>query len=254
MVNNMDFMNRVEILDEIDSTNAYLKRIADDRPNGSAVLARVQSAGRGRFDRKWVSGKDEGACFSVLVKDGRLTAETAPSLVFVCALAVARALMGLTGNDGFRVKWPNDIVLNGKKLCGILCESAFAGDKIAWTVCGIGINLLTEDFPPELPYAGSVLTETGVKLTNAETVNAFLEEFDIMTEVLFTRGLQPILDEIMPISATLGKMIRAENGDMSVTGQAARFAEDGSLVVAVDGKEQIIRVGDVSVRGIMGYV
>ena len=250
----MDLLNRVEILDEIDSTNAYLKRIADDRPNGSAVLARMQSAGRGRFDRKWVSGKDEGACFSVLVKDERLTAETAPSLVFVCALAVARALKRMTGNDEFRVKWPNDIVLNGKKLCGILCESAFAGDKIAWTVCGIGINLLTEDFPPELPYASSVFTETGVKLTPRETVNAFIEEFDTLAEVLFTRGLQPILDEITPVSAALGKMIRVENGDMSVTGQAVRFDKDGSLVVAVNGEEKLIRVGDVSVRGIMGYV
>ena len=245
---------RVEILEETDSTNAYVKRLADEKENGYTALARLQTAGRGRFNRKWLSGRDEGACFSVLVKDSRLSAETAPPMVFVCALAAARALTKLTGCGDIRIKWPNDLVLHGKKLCGILCESAFAGDRIAWTVCGIGINLTQTAFPADLPHASSVKKETGVTLTPVQTVNAFLEEFDLLTEVLFTRGLQPVLDEIVPLSATLGQTVRAENGEISVTGQAVRFEQDGSLVVAANGEEQRVRVGDVSVRGIMGYV
>lgn len=246
--------DRVEILESVDSTNAYMKRLAQDKPNGSAVLARLQTAGRGRFDRRWSSGKDEGACFSVLVKDPRLTAETAPGLVFVCALSAVKALTKRTGCTDIRIKWPNDIVLNGKKLGGILCESAFSGGSLAWSVCGIGINLLTEAFPADLPHATSVKKETGVNLTPEETVNAFLSEFDILTGVLFTQGLQPVLNQIVPLSATLGNTVRAENGETAVTGQAVRFERDGSLVLDVNGKEQIIRVGDVSVRGIMGYV
>lgn len=250
----MDHSGRVEILEQTDSTNAYVKRIAESKPNGYTALARLQTAGRGRFDRRWCCGKDEGACFSVLVKDPRLTAQTAPGLVFVCALSAAKALAKLTETDGIRIKWPNDLVLNGKKLCGILCESAFSGADVAWSVCGVGINLLTESFPEDLPHATGIKKETGIVLTPAETVDAFLTEFDILTEILFTRGLEPILNEITPLSATLGRTVRAENGDTSLTGQAVRFEKDGSLVMNVNGEEQVIRVGDVSVRGIMGYV
>lgn len=247
-------MHRIIYYERTDSTNRRLKLLAPEAENGLTIIADEQTDGRGRLDRKWLSGPGEGAWFSVLVKDSRLSGENAAGMVFVCALAAARALRKLTGREEILVKWPNDIVMNGKKLAGILCESGFEGNRPAWIVCGIGINLCQTSFDPSIPWAGSVLSETGLRIDRNETVHAFLEEFDIAIRQYLESGPASVLKELEPLSATLGRRVRAQGEQMTVSGTAVGFAEDGSLLIDTGHGLETVRVGDVSVRGIMGYV
>ncbi len=245
-------MHQILRYESTDSTNLRLKEMADEAENGLVALAAEQTLGRGRLSRSWVSRKGEGAWFSILVKDARLTNDNAAGLVFVCALAGAKSLKRLTGAD-ISIKWPNDLVRNGKKLAGILCESGFEGDVLKWTVCGIGINLTTLTFPKELPWAGSVQGETGVALQADEVVDAFLEDFDSALEMLLTGGLAAVITAIRPLSATLGKRVMATSEGRSLTGEALELLPDGALLLKTEDGLMPLRVGDVSVRGIMGY-
>lgn len=245
-------MHQILRYESTDSTNLRLKELADGADNGLVALAAEQTLGRGRLSRSWLSRKGEGAWFSILVKDARLTNENAAGLVFVCAMAGARSLKRLSGAD-VGIKWPNDLVRNGKKLAGILCESGFEGQRLKWTVCGVGINLTTLVFPGELPWAGSVLSETGVALEADVVVDAFLEEFDSALETLLTEGLAAVISAVKPLSATLGRRVMAEYEGGTVSGEAIDLLPDGALLLKTEDALVPLRVGDVSVRGLMGY-
>ena len=245
--------HEIRSFETLDSTNEYLKRIADDAMDGLVVCAKEQTAGKGRIGRSWTSQKDEGAWFSVMVKDERLNAENAAGLVFVCAFATASSLRMLTGKD-IQIKWPNDIVINGRKLVGILCESSLKAGNVLWSVCGIGINLNTEQFPEALPWATSLYRETGSRYDAKTVTEHFLIEFDIAIERMLTDGMKAILDAIKPLSATVGQIVHAEQGDITIIGRAVDFAKDGSLLIETENGIRQVNVGDVSVRGLMGYV
>ncbi len=246
-------MRRIIFLDSVDSTNLKLKQLADTAPNGTAVIADCQTAGRGRLGRNWLSRSGDGAWFSVLVKDARLTSLNAEGLVFCCALAAADALKELSRKE-ILIKWPNDLVLNGKKLCGILCESGFDGDKLKWSVCGIGINLNAESFPPELPYATSLRLETGFVYDSRQVALDTLARFDTYTEMLYNDGLEKLTGLIAPISATLGREVRAIYAGTELQGTAERLLPDGSLLIRTTDGPVSVRSGEVSVRGLYGYI
>lgn len=243
----------VYIYDETDSTNLRLKENAECLSNGSVILAHSQTAGRGRMQRTWLSRKGAGAWFSVLVKpDFEVQAAKTPDLVFVAALSVYKALHKLTGAE-FRIKWPNDLVLNGKKICGIMCEMRNRDTSLDYAVLGIGINLNESDFPPELPHASSVYKETGIEIENTSAVQAFLNEFDRDFETWRACGLKAILKDISTVSATIGNYVTAFSDNFSLSGIAEGFTDDGALIVRNDNGKHIVRYGDVSVRGVMGY-
>ena len=246
-------MHKIIHLSSVDSTNEYLKRISASAQSGLTVWADEQTMGKGRLNRHWVSEKGDGAWFSLIVKDSRLTPETATSLVFVCALAAAQSLMSLSANHDICIKWPNDLVLHGKKLVGILCESGFDGEKLSYIICGIGINLNAKHFPSELPWATSLYLETGKRLEAETVIEAFLKEFDALLEMLLTKGLNSILERIKPLSATIGRTVCAVKGEEKLVGQAVDFDERGALVIENEDGRHFIEVGDVSVRGVMGY-
>ncbi|MBQ9409595.1 MAG: biotin--[Clostridia bacterium] len=247
-------MHELIHLDTVDSTNEYLKRLSRDAQDGLTVWADEQTLGKGRLGRRWVSQRGQGAWFSVIVKDARLPPQNASGLVFVCALAAARSLAKLAASTKLSIKWPNDIVLNGKKIAGILCESGYEGDTLSWSICGIGINLTGLTFPPELPWAASIASETGVQLKCLDVIEEFLSAFDTGLETLFANGLGAVLNEIKPLSATLGKTVSADMHGESLIGKAIDFAPDGALLIEAGGTIHKINVGDVSVRGVMGYV
>ena len=246
-------MHARQNFETIDSTNEYLKRNSALLPDGFVVSADEQTFGKGRLARRWESRRGEGAWFSILLKDRQLNGENAVGLVFVCALAGARALRQLTKNADILVKWPNDLVLNGKKIAGILCESGFAGDRLAYCICGIGINLNATAFPQELPWASSIRIETGLTLDAEDVIKAFLIEFDMHAETLLRSGLKPILEALKPVSATLGRRVCAVGGAADLTGTAVDFGADGTLIVDDGHCRHNISVGDVSIRGVMGY-
>lgn len=243
---------------ELDSTNNYLKAWTD-APDGAAVTAECQTAGRGRMDRSFQSPKGQGIYLSVLLRPplppDRLPPVTALAGVAVCA-AVERVCGARPG-----LKWPNDPVLNGKKLCGILTELSLEAEtgRVQSLVLGVGVNVGQgpEDFSPEVrEMATSLRQELGRPVSRPQLTAALLEELDRAYAALLAGDLSEYLTAYRSRCVNLGKTVQLipAGGGERETAQAVDIDGDFSLVVrGADGKERTVRSGEVSVRGLWGY-
>lgn len=240
-------MRQIFTLDSVDSTNAQAKRYALAGMGECMVIAREQTAGRGRLSRGWASARDEGLWASLLLRPRQVRAQQAGGAVFVAALSLCEALAPF---GKARIKWPNDVVMGGKKLCGMLAEAGFHGQMCDWIVLGFGVNLLQAEFDKALPHATSLLLQTGARLAPEKLAALFLERFEPWYERWQQDGLAPVLEGVRPLSATLGRRVRVDGRE----GEALDFREDGALLWRVDGKTEALVAGDVSVRGLDGYV
>ncbi|MBC8571355.1 biotin--[acetyl-CoA-carboxylase] ligase [Zongyangia hominis] len=240
-------------LDEVDSTNDYLKREGERLPHGTVVIAERQVAGKGRLGRQWAPTDREALAMSLLLRPFLLKQMAA--LPLVCGMAVARALEGLT-KESFGIKWTNDVVTGGKKVCGILCESrVMAGES--WAVCGMGVNLVQteEDFAArDLPYATSVAAATGVKVEPFAVAARILNELEPLCERFAAAGFGALREEYGRQCVTLGRQVRVTDGGRTLEGTALDVGEDGNLILHVDGKVVHIAAGEASVRGMYGYI
>ncbi len=222
-------------LPQVDSTNLYLKQ--NDLPLGTVLYTQNQTAGRGRLGRTWQSGG--GVAISVLVPAGN------PQLPLIASIAAARALQALLGLP-MQIKWPNDILCGGKKLCGILCEGTPTK-----SVAGFGINLTQSASyfaNLDLPYATSAAllgAEPPTPESVAMAVGATLLE-------LLPRGFFPLWEEYRTLSATLGQTVRIIKGTQSKIGTALDVTENGSLLIDFGQGPEEVFSGEVSVRGIYG--
>jgi len=235
------------------STNQTAKELAlCGQAGNTVVLSGEQRAGRGRLGRKWLSPAGAGIYLSQLLRPENLAPADAGGVVFVSALAMAQSLCACAP---VKIKWPNDIVLNGKKLVGILVESGLSGGKIDWLIVGVGVNLTNDAFPPDLPYATSLLQETGLSPAADELVASYLNHFDRCFAQWRRLGLAPVLREIAPISATLGHTVKASSPAGEIEGFAQSFRNDGALLIKTATRETVpLIAGEVSVRGLYGYV
>ena len=250
--------------DEIDSTNNYLKTLSrKGGHDGAVAVANAQTAGRGRMDREFQSPKDKGIYLSVLLRPElpaeRLLPVTAMAGVAVCA-AVERLCAVRPG-----LKWPNDPVLGGRKLCGILTELAFEGEtgRLQALIVGIGINVsqTDADFSPDVAkMATSLVQETGKPVSRPALAAALIEELDKLYTALKAGSLSAYLAAFRRDCVNLGKQARllspAGNdpaGDEIVT---AIGIDDyfGLIVRDAAGAERVIRSGEVFVRGLYGYL
>lgn len=245
---------------ELDSTNNYLKSQAQkDAPDGLAVTADSQTAGRGRMDRSFQSPRGRGIYLSVLLRPqlppDRLPPVTALAGVAVCA-AVERVCGARPG-----LKWPNDPVLDGKKLCGILTEVSLEAEtgRLQSLVLGIGINVAQrpEDFSPEVrEMATSLLQALGRPVSRPQLTAALLEELDRAYAALRAGDLTEYLAAYRRRCVNLGKTVQLIpfGGGARETAQAVDIDQEFSLVVrGEDGRERTVRSGEVSVRGLWGY-
>ena len=241
--------------EELDSTNNYLKTLPE-APDGLAVTADSQTAGRGRMDRSFQSPKGRGIYLSVLLRPpDRLPPVTALAGVAVCA-AVERVCGVRPG-----LKWPNDPVLNGKKLCGILTEMSLEAEtgRVQSLVLGIGINVSQgpEDFSPQVREMATSLGQAlGKPVSRPRLTAALLEELDRTYAALLAGDLSAYLSAYRRDCVNLGKTVQLLpfGGGERETAQAVDIDEDFSLVVrGPDGKERTVRSGEVSVRGLYGY-
>ncbi len=244
--------------DELDSTNNYLKT-QTGLPDGTVAVADSQTAGRGRMDRSFQSPKGQGIYLSVLLRPplppDRLPPVTALAGVAVCA-AVER-VCGLRPG----LKWPNDPVLNGKKLCGILTEMSLEAEtgRVQSLVLGIGINMgqRPEDFSPEVrEIATSLLQVLGAPVSRPQLTAALLEELDRTYAALLTGDLSEYLAAYRRDCVNLGKTVQLIpfGGGARETAQAVEIDEAFNLVVrGSGGRERTVRSGEVSVRGLWGY-
>lgn len=245
-------------LDSTDSTNTYAKKAVEEPfKEGTAIIADEQTAGRGRLGRHWVSTKGKGIWMSIILKPDILPAD-APKLTIAAAIAVAKALQSCCQLEA-KIKWPNDIVAGGKKLCGILTEMSAEADEIRYVIIGIGINANMEirDFGPEVSaIATSIRIESGRTVSRKALTASVLNEFDKIYKIFIRDGsIKPLLDEYKVKSAVLGKEVRVISKKEEIIGLAVDISEEGHLVLRLaDGSHRQIMSGEVSVRGLYGYI
>ena len=221
------------------STNADLARMADgdsSLPDGFVLVADRQTAGKGRQGRSWTSPPLSGLTFSVLLKPDvpPLRASTLPLVV---GLAVAQAVSRLVPNCRAGLKWPNDIQIDGRKLCGILCEMRAEGEHVRHIVAGIGINvnLFVTDMPPEITaIATSLSLVAGHTFDRLEVLDRILDSLDHAYRRWLTEGLEPLLPAISAFDVLCGKEVSIDRGAGAFSGIASGIASDGALLVRRD--------------------
>lgn len=246
----------LHIEDSVDSTNNWAKRLAEDgAPHGTVTIADEQTAGKGRRGRSWVTPKGAAAAFSLLLRPD-MPPERASMLTLVKGLSVAQAISSLYNLDA-RIKWPNDVVVSNKKICGILTEMSAQVDYINYIVIGTGINTNLKQFPEEIcDKATSLLIETESKAMRAELIGTVLERFENNYEIFSrTWDLTDLLDDYNRVLVNLNAEVRVLEPKNEYTGIARGINTMGELLVERE-TGQIARVyaGEVSVRGLYGYV
>lgn len=239
----------------IDSTNSKAKQLAEQGyPHGTLVVADKQEAGRGRRGRSWSSPAGINVYMTLLLKP-EIEIAHASMLTLVAALAVSKALEKQTGIKT-AIKWPNDIVLNGKKVCGILTELSVQIDYIDYIVIGIGINVHNENFPEEIAStATSLCLETGKHYSRAAVIEDVLEYFEKYYEIyLRTQDLSELVEIYNEELVNRGKGVRILDPKEPFEGVALGINDKGELLVETEGEVRKVVSGEVSVRGIYGYV
>ncbi len=233
------------------STNLVLKDMAKQGAHhGSLCLCECQTAGRGRLDRQWSSPEGQGVWLSVLLRPA-LQPEDAPLITFACALAMAKAVREVTGL-GARIKWPNDLVLNGRKLCGILLEMGFDAQGMH-VVAGTGLNVRQGAYPPELAERAVSIEECADLPDRGAIIAAYLKALEDAVFALEQDGFAGIAADFRRECITLGSPVHVLGAE-SFTGVAEDIDATGALLVRTDGELRRVLAGDVSVRGVMGYV
>lgn len=242
--------------DTIDSTNTKAQELAEKGyPSGTLVVADKQESGKGRRGRSWVSPSGTGIFMTLMIKPD-INPNNASMLTLVAALAVAKAITSVTGEEAM-IKWPNDIVVNGKKVCGILTEMNAQFDYINHIVVGIGINVHNESFPEEISQmASSLMIEAGGKRFHraqiiAETMSYFEQYYDTF---LKTQDLSALVREYDELLVNRNKSVRVLDPKEPFDGKAMGITHKGELIVDTWESRKLVSSGEVSVRGIYGYV
>ena len=235
------------------STNTVLKELARKGvPTGAVCLCETQSAGRGRLDRTWSSPEGRGVWMSVLLRPA-LAPERMPLVTFCAALAMAEAVRSLTGLDA-RIKWPNDLVLDGRKVCGVLLEAGFDASGAMFVIVGTGLNVRRGAYPPELADRAVSLEELCDPPSRSALIAAYLNALEAAVEAAEREGLAGIAAPYRGLSCTLGSQVQVLSPVETFTGRAIDIDEGGALLVrTADGETRRVLAGDVSVRGVMGY-
>lgn len=243
-------------LDEVDSTNRYLRALAEGgAKEGTLVIAERQTAGKGRMGRTWESAKGTSILMSLLLRPS-YEPEQASMLTLVAALAVEVGIRAATGQAA-KIKWPNDLVLERKKICGILTEMCTIDTKIQYVIVGIGINVNQTAFPEELrDKATSLSCMLGHAVERepivAETMKAWEHYYDIFQKTMDLRALK---EEYNQKLAGYGGEVRVLASEGEFTAISRGIMDQGTLLVeTAQGELLEIRSGEVSVRGIYGYV
>jgi len=238
----------------IDSTNNFAKEMASKVPDGTVIIAEEQIAGRGRLGRSWISQKGCGIWMSIILKPN-IQPQEALNLTQVAAISVVKAIEEVFHVES-KIKWPNDIILNNKKVCGILTEMSSEIDKINYVIIGIGVNVNCDNFPEELKgKATSLYLETNSKVDRKKLTASILNNLEFYYNAYLQKGFEYIRPICIEKSITIGRQIKVIANEGEIEGKAVTIDNNGSLVVETkEGKRLSIMSGDVSVRGLLDYV
>lgn len=241
----------IQVFQETSSTNDVVERLAHDGVSeGVAVFAESQTKGRGRLGRNWLSPVRKGLWFSVLLRPD-LRPQAATQLMVAASASLARAIHQQTGL-ATEIKWPNDILIRGKKVAGILTELNAELDHIKYVILGIGVdvNLNLSDFPAELrKLATSLKIETGRNLPRAELAAAILRALDADYARIGRCQFSSIREEWQQLCSTLGRHVSIRVGERLIRGQAESLDEDGALLLRTEhGHLERVMGGDVTLE------
>lgn len=251
----------VKCFDSLDSTNTRAKQLAGQgEPEGTLVVAEEQTNGRGRRGREWSAGPGVGVWMSLILRP-QLLPQQSTGITLTAALAVVKGIREVSKTEPL-IKWPNDIVIGGKKVCGMLTETNSEPDCIHYAVVGIGINANTPGFEGELSgRATSVLLESGEHVDRQALIAAVMNAFTgYYAKYLQTGDMSLLCEEYNRLLVNRDREVRILHGlegeviqEQIQTGIARGIACDGSLLVETErGLEHVVS-GEVSVRGIYGY-
>lgn len=252
--------------DTLESTNKKAKELADSLNHKDVIITMEQTKGRGRMDRSWVSRKGQDLIMSLVLKP-TMPVTVISSLTLVMAMAVCEGLENIQKKmkslhsitetvQGYRekalIKWPNDVVISSKKVCGILTESCLIDNKVGYVIIGCGINVRGEDFPLSLKnIAGSVKTQWGIDVDLNELLEEILTSFDKYYEIFAgDKGFHNLYTTYNERLVSIGSEVLVDGKK----GMCIGVNEKGELLVDYNGKVVNILAGEVSVRGLYGYV
>lgn len=234
----------------IGSTNATAIELAEHgAPEGTIVVAEEQTKGRGRLGRHWHSPAGLGIWSSVILRPPVAPAQTA-GLSLLAALAFAETSEAELGLD-VKLKWPNDGLIGGRKVCGVLVELSAEADRVHYAVCGVGINVAhgAKDFPSALrKTAGSLAMAKGGPIARLAFYRAFLLRFETIYRRFRQEGLAPLLPDYRQRSQLLGNKVTVRQGRQKVAGVAVAIDDNGGLVVRSRNKELTVYSGEATLR------
>lgn len=243
--------------DKIDSTSIYAKKIAADQPEGTIIISEKQTNGKGRLGRSWDSEYKSGIWMSIILKPNILPSE-ASIMTQVAAAAIVNALNKTCDCDA-KIKWPNDIVCGDKKICGILTEMSGEIDHLNYVVLGIGVNVnqKQEEISQEISFkATSISQYLGRDISRDVVLQAILAELDYFYRKFISgKCLNEIIEICKYNSATLGKNVKVIKDNEIIEGKAMDIDSMGQLIIQ-DNHDKEIKIisGEVSVRGLYGYI
>lgn len=253
---------RHEFFDEIDSTNNEIKRrVKDGEEEGLAVSAGTQTAGRGRSGHAWVSPQGISIATSLLLRPA-MAPERLSCLTLVAAVAVRRAIEGLYGIETM-IKWPNDVIIDGKKVCGILTEMSAAAGKTDYVVVGIGVNVHQTSFDADLLDKAISIDQAlrrkdpmGTQQGDCDALTRQIwQEFALLYEAFcMTEDLSIIMEEYNRFLVNRNATVRVLDPLGEWEGTARGINETGALLVETKDDLRTVDSGEVSVRGVYGYV
>lgn len=241
----------IQVFKETTSTNDIVEKLARDGVReGVVVFAESQTRGRGRLGRKWISPANKGLWFSILLRP-RLHPQESTQLTIASAVALRRAIISATGLRP-EIKWPNDLLIGGKKVAGILTELSAEVDRVHHIILGIGVdvNVAASELPAAIrPIATSLKIETGLDISRVELAASILRELDHDYARLGMGKFSAVADEWEAGCATIGRNVSVRMGDRQINGRAESLDDDGALLVRTEhGHLERVIGGDVTLE------
>ncbi|UCC33517.1 MAG: biotin--[acetyl-CoA-carboxylase] ligase [Candidatus Bathyarchaeota archaeon] len=241
---------RIQHFTEATSTNDIAKKLASKgAEEGTVVISETQTLGRGRLSRRWASPR--GGIWLSTVLRPQIKPKEAPKLTLVAAVVVAQTIKEIFGLNA-EIKWPNDVLIKGRKVCGILTETSIKGETIDFAVVGIGINANTslDSFPERLRGTlTSLKKELGEEIDREDFLRALFEKLEHYYRLLEEEKFDLILQEWRSLGGFLGQHVEVISLDEKIVGQAVDVNQNGKLVIKLeDGSERKVTVGDVIIR------
>lgn len=235
--------------ERVDSTNNVAKKLADEgAPEGTIVVAEEQTGGRGRINRLFLSPFAKGVWFSLILRPNIPPMEVS-KMTLLAAVAVARAIRhhGLTDCG---IKWPNDILVKGRKMVGILTELNGSAEKVNYIIMGIGVNtgITAEDLSKDLQPIVTSFAREGVRVSRLALLETLLKEIEELYQTVCRDGFAPVLAEWRALSCMLGQDVTVTSIDKTFSGKAVDIDENGNLLVATPEGVEVVMAGDIHVR------